>query len=791
MLSVFLRRLVLAVILTAAFTMAPGIAKGQGGIDNDIARPQVCQAETVNLPPALLRHLERLEPARGSAGPATEEMAILIEADTIRSDEPGIFFMNGNVHVIQGRRGIFADRAEFSEFSRVARFFGNVVLYTEYGDEMKTDTMEIEIDTFLGTMTDEISIRFVQRPPPVSGSGHFAPEFDHSALSGTGDGVFSDARDNDAAGDLRVSSKATAEIVEINGRNYQVMRNATLTACTGENRDVVLSARQLELDHERGVGTADHLVVRFKNVPIFYVPKATFPITGARMTGFLFPRFGHQKNSGLILSLPYYLNLDPQYDATITPSIFEKRGLQVFGELRYLTPRSQGSIKGEILPDDRVFRDDRYALSYRHRQALLDGMKLDVDIQKVSDTHYLSDFSGNIDSRASIFVPQRVSLDINSRHVLLNATASAYERASDHVGVDDQPYDRLPKLNLEVRRLGLSPFEFGARAELVRYRHDVKTRISGTRLRLIPSLSMPLERAYGYVYPKVTVHSIRYNLSNTPDGERTPSETIPIWSIDSGLFFERTVRLDGRRFLQTLEPRLFYLDIPVRYGQAGFPDFNTGDGNANSFSHFFRENRFFGGDRVGDTRQVTVGVSSRLIDGESGQERLKASAGQVFYLEDSVIGVDPVVNPDTPEQKADTSDFLLGLSGSLTRHWTLDGFARWSREQDEFSYLSLLSRLEHGEKIKSEVGYIRDGDQREYLNVNHDSAIGPRWRFRSRFNYSVEEDQFQFVEIGGVYLNCCWALGINLQRYQSDGERHNRFMMTFQLKGLGGIYTRQ
>ena len=777
----------LAVIVTAAFMMAPGIAKGQGEKDNGLARPQGCEAETVSLPPALLRHLESLDPARSSAGPAAEEMVILIEADTIRSDEPGIFFMNGNVHVIQGRRGIFADRAEFSESSRVARFFGNVVLYTEYGDEMKTDAMEIDIDTFLGTMADEISIRLVERPPPVSGSGHFVSELDRSILSGTGDGVFQETRDDEAIGGLRVSSKATAEIVGINGRNYQVMRNATLTACTGENRDVVLSARQLELDHERGVGTADHLVVRFKNVPIFYFPKATFPITGARMTGFLFPRFGHQKDSGLILSLPYYLNLDPQYDATITPSIFEKRGLQVFGELRYLTPLSQGSIKGEVLPDDRVFRDDRHALSYRHRQTLLDGMKLDVDIQKVSDTRYLSDFSGNIDSRASILVPQRVSLDINSRHLRLNATASAYERASDHVDVADQPHDRLPRLDLEIRRLGLSPFEFGARAELVRYRHDVETRISGTRLRLIPYLSMPLERAYGYVYPKVAVHSIRYSLNNSLEGERTPSETIPVWSVDSGLFFERAVRLGGRRFLQTLEPRLFYLDVPVRYGQTEFPDFNTGDGNANSFSHFFRENRFFGGDRVGDTRQVTVGVSSRLIDSESGQERLKVSTGQIFYLEDRVIGADP----DAPKQTADTSDFLLGLSGSLTRHWNLDGFARWSREQDELSYLSLLSRLEHGERVKSEAGYIRDVDQREYLNVSHDSAIGPRWRFRSRFNYSVEEDQFQFVETGGVYLNCCWALGINVQRYQSDGERHNRIMVTFQLKGLGGTFSRQ
>lgn len=748
---------------------------------NSHVESQSCDLQPAGFRPTVLQHLEKISSTHRSVDQLQKDGSVSIEADNIRSDGQGNWLLDGHVHVRNAQDGVFADRAEFNEVTRIARFFGNVLLYTKDGHHLSAESMKIDIDMFKGVMRDNAQIHIVERTSSIPKQDHAISGFNSSLRSGNQDNQPYLSQSN---GNSRFSARATADTIEINGESYHVIHNATVTTCPGEDPDVKFTASEVKLDHERRQGRAENLVVRFKNVPIFFFPKVYFPITSERMTGFLFPRVGYQRRSGIILSLPYYLNLHPQYDATITPSIISKRGLQLYGEVRYITENSEGVFLGEVLPDDDITRDDRYAFSYRHRQSYFDSAKLAVDLEKISDSEYRSDFADNIDSRASVFSRQRVNFSFDGEYVRVNTRAMGHEVVSSHFQEDDQPYDLLPEFQLQFHNQNVSVFGFGAKAELTRYRHEVNS-IDGSRFRFIPHLSLPIRKIYGYLEPKFALHSIRYDLRDRESDryrEYPVNESIPVWSIDSGLYFERNITLGGKDYLQALEPRLFYLDIPVRNKQDEFPKFDTGIGNDNSFYHYFRENRFFGGDRVGDTRQITAGLTSRFIDQESGRQIGKISIGQVYYFKDRQIGE----NAETPIEKNDSSDLLFEFDGALNPQWEVSGFTRWSDELDEFSYISLLSRYEFNKSTSSEAGYIQDSDQREYIRLDHNSRFASNWLYRVRTHYSIPDDQFQFAEISGTYLNCCWSFGVNLQRYQNDGKMDNRVMISFSLKGLGG-----
>ncbi len=740
--------------------------------------PWSCDLQTAGFSPAVLQDLERISFARRSVDQFHGNGSVSIEADNIRSDGKGNWLMIGNVHARNAQDGVFADRAEFNEVTRIARFFGNVLFYTKDGHPLSAENMQIDIDMFKGAMTDNAQIHIVEKTPSIPKQDHSISGFSSSLLSSNQD---DQSRRSQSNSNYRFSAKAVADTIEVNGENHHVIHNATMTTCPGENPDVEFTASEVRLDHERGQGRAENLVVRFRNVPIFFFPKVFFPITNERMTGFLFPRAGYQGRSGLILSFPYYLNLHPQYDMTVTPSVISKRGLQIHGETRYVTKNSKGVFLGEILPDDDIYKDDRYALSYRHQQSYSDSVRLAVDLEKVSDSEYRSDFADNIDSRASVFLRQRVSLAFNNQYIRVNTRAMRHEVISSHFRESAQPYDLLPEFRLQLQNQDISIFEFGARTELTRYRHAVNS-IDGSRFRFIPHLSLPIRKVYGFLEPKFALHSIRYELRDTNRDRYRVHESIPVWSIDSGLYFERNITLGGKEHLQTLEPRLFYLNIPAIDKQDEFPKFDSGIGNGNTFHHYFRENRFFGGDRVGDTRQVTAGLTSRFIDQGSGSQTGKISVGQVYYFKDRKIGE----SAKTPTEKNDSSDLLLEFDGALNKKWGISGFTSWSDKLGKFSYISLLSRYEVSNRTSSEAGYIRDSDQREYLKLDHNSKFSSNWLYRIRTHYSIPDDRLQFAEISGTYLNCCWSFGVNFQRYQNDRKMDNRVMISFGLKGLGG-----
>ncbi len=719
----------------------------------------------------------------GEAG----EQPTNIEADEITKESDDVIKLIGNAQVVQGDRGVFADEIDYDQKSYKAIARGNVKFYTSTGDEILADSLEMEIDTFIGS-AQNAKIKIADGSPYYTEREHQNFTEDYSILAPFRNKVtVLEEYEIIDDGNTYVRARAEALSIEFEGSEYEVLHDAQLTTCEEGNEDVLLVAKEIEMDHVSGVGTAKSLKIKFKKIPIFYFPTVSFPINDERKTGFLFPGIGYEKESGYMIEVPYYINIAPQKDLTIIPRILSHRGLQVFSEYRYLTKNSRGNIKVEILPSDSIFNDDRYAFSFGHSQDFNENWYSDVDLQSVSDTSYLRDFSSDVDVTSSSFLPQRADLNYRDEKIKFRGRVSSYEAVNDSVSVNNRPYDILPELNFDLRKQTFGSFDYGFESEYTNYQHELNTRVSGGRLLAKPYVELPLEKIYGYLTPRFSVQSISYSLDNNPTGDSSPSVAVPITSIDSGLFFERLIKRPNQIYLQTLEPRLFYVNIPDKLEQEAFPDFDTGGGSNSSFSHFFRENRFFGGDRVGDTHQISVGLTSRILNDDTGEQVFKLSIGQIFYLDDRQVGLAPDSAPETENK----SDFLAEATASITEDWDVRAFTRLDSETNDTEFFQLSLDYDHSNRRNGSVRYSKTKGSSEQINIDLEFPLGPRWQFEASTGYSLRESKQRNSEFGISYDGCCWAAKLLTQRYlDGTGVFKNRYIVTFELDDLGRLTNR-
>ncbi len=735
---------VVAAICSSAGAQSPVLDEQVG-----FASVEICEVERIGIPLALRR-------AAGESDGG--DLPIHSEADSIESEADGSIVLRGNARITRGGHGVYADQIVYRRDTRRARAEGGVVLYTAGGDEIRADVLQVDVDSFAGEGAD-IRIRMARR-----------------------DG------DGDDATYMR--ARATAQSAHFTGGDFQRFDQVALTTCAEGSRDVILHAKELELDHAAGFGSAKSMTVRFKGLPIFHFPTATFPIDDRRKTGFLFPAAGYDGESGLILETPYYINIAPQYDATLTPRLLSRRGAQIYGQFRYLGANGGGSVRGEFLPSDRAFdEEDRHAFGLDHRQKFGDRWRALVDWRTISDASYLRDFSDAVGSdAASSYVAQRAQLDYFGDDLRIRARVAAHDSANDAVARADLPYEVLPELKFDWKPQQFGLFTTAMTAQYTNFRHAHRDRIHGSRLRARPSVSMPLESSWGYVAPTASLQSIRYSLEDhAPRSDDSPSVEIPIFSIDGHLYFERDFDYGGTPYRHTLEPRLFYLTIPRKLAQREFPNFDTSDGSDSSFDHFFRENRFFGGDRVGDTEHIAVGVSNRIVDDHTGRQRLRLSLGQVFYLRDRKLGLSADSEPDTE----DTSGLLAEVAAAISANWNLRAFARWGEGGGEIDSARLAADYRHGERRSAHAAYIFKDDDSEQVNVAFEAPAGPRWQLHGNGAYSLEEDETRSAGLGFSFDGCCWAARVVAQRYlDGTGDYNNRLTFTFELDDLGRLRSR-
>lgn len=704
---------------------------------------QVCVPDTIALP----------SPATAPAGPGGM-LGVELEGDQVDYQKDELVILRGHAQAKQGKRAVFGDELRYVKKTDEIEATGNVSLYSEWGDHVTTDHLKLQVPTQIGTM-DKADFQIADRRRV--------------------------SRDKSKA---NVFGRGSSEKARFEGEGVMRLQNAKFTTCVKGQDDVILSASEMVLDRTIGQGEAKNATLRLFGVPVFYFPWVSFPISSERKSGFLYPSFGFKDNSGFMLSVPYYFNIAPNYDATVWGRWFADRGVQAAGEFRYLTEQAEGIASAEFLPSDKVFGDDRYAASWHHEHQFSERWDGLVDAAHVSDSRYLEDFRNNLNLTSTSYIPQLAQARYIGPWWNVTGRVTAYETVDDLVLEENEPYSRLPQL-LFRSTFPAGPYQlrYGLDAEAVNFDHEVL--VKGARLDATPYAKLPLREPWGFVEPKVSLRLTGYNLDNQAEGsDDSPTRTVPIFSVKSGLFFERETSIADVPFFHTLEPELFYVYVPFE-NQDDIPNFDTGVVNYTNFSNLFLENRFHGADRVGDNNQVTLALTSRLID-DDGREWLRGRIGQAYFLEDREV----TRKPDTVDTTLtdSTTDVLGEVLARITDRWRGRAFLSYDDEDGSIRNARLDAIYHQGTRSFVDLGYYYSRDGQEQLILNGEWPLAARWHLMFSEHYSLDASQNLDTSIGVEYNACCWMARAYAQyRVESDGETRNALIFEFELPGFGRV----
>jgi len=580
---------------------------------------------------------------------------------------------------------------------------------------------------------------------------------------------------------LTRKARGAARVLDFEGKNQYRLKDATYTTCPVNNDDWYLHVKDLNIDRGREVGTAYNAYLEFKGVPILYTPFADFPLNNQRKSGLLAPTFGTTGSSGLEFRLPYYWNIAPNYDATISPRIMSKRGLQLGGEFRYLGESYRGLLNGEFLADQAT-KTNRWSVLVNHDQTFAPGWSGHLHYERVSDNNYYRDLSNQINTTSITNLSQEGGVNYSAGWWNAGIRAQKFQTLQDPLAPVTPPYNLLPQLTLNANLYDWHGVDFSFAGEAVHFDHP--TLVTGTRVSAYPSFSMPMANNFAYLTPKFGVSQTNYYLDSTtlPNSVRT----VPISSVDSGFYLDRNTRLFGRNYQQTLEPRFFYVYIPYR-DQSQIPNFDSGEIDFN-FAQMFTENRFAGGDRINDANQLTAAVTSRLIEQDSGLERLRVSLGQRFYF-----APQRVVLPGGVPSNNTSSDVLASVGGQISEAWRAEAAAQFNLGLGKSVRNSISANYhpEPGKVLNLSYRSIRGTssfDAIRQVDISAQWPLAPRWYGLMRYNYSFVDGRLVQGLAGLEYNAGCWAMRGVVQRIATaTGTFSNSFFIQLELNGIGRL----
>ena len=577
---------------------------------------------------------------------------------------------------------------------------------------------------------------------------------------------------------------------------YQILRGR-VTTCVAPREDWFLRAEKIDIDTAKKVGVAHDARLDFMGLPILYSPWLEFPLSNDRKSGFLTPTFGSSGERGIDFALPYYFNLAPNYDATVTPRIMTKRGVQVGAEFRYLfsdvAMPNQGQAYVEVLPDDRQTDTTRWLYSWRHNQQITPWLAGYLNLNKVSDDTYFTDLSERVAITSQSTLARAGGLAATFGPLSLLARAEKFQTLQDPNAPITPPYDRVPQILGTLSEVEWRGLVFSGIGEYARFRRPGFEAADGDRAVLYPQVEWRRSGSYWSFAARGSVHARQYDLRAAGiDGNRTPDVVVPIASLDGGLVLERPWRAFGQDFLQTLEPRAFYVYIPYRE-QNRLPVFDTALDDFN-FSQLFTENRYVGNDRIGDANQLTLALTSRLLDPSTGAERLRLAVGQRFYFEDQ-----RVVLPNETPRSSSSSDLLLGAEGRLSDAWLFNSLVQFNLDAGSMERLNLGARWmpEPGKVISGTYRYTRQlvdpvgsVNSLKQFDIATQWPITPQWTLLARWNYSLVQNKTLEGLVGFEYNADCWALRAVAHRLRTTTERAaTSFYVQLELTGLARLGT--
>ena len=564
-------------------------------------------------------------------------------------------------------------------------------------------------------------------------------------------------------------ARGKAERIEFLGKDRFALRNGSFTTCEPGRDDWSIQAGSLELDYEKQSATVRDGKLVFLDNTIAYLPWMTFPLEKGRKTGFLAPGYTQSTRSGLEFSTPFYWNISPENDATITPRYLSKRGTQLQGEFRYLDPKYSGQASLEYLPDDKRAGINRYGMSLYHQHTFSPNLFGRLDLNRVSDSRYFVDLFSKVRQTSQASIQREGFLQYNSDSYWLQGRIQRFQTLQDPLAPIVSPYHRVPQISFGTWKNEVAGFaDLALPAEFARFTHS--TLVQGTRVLARPTVTMPYLTPGFFVTPKLGLHTAGYNLDRTNPGQpERQGVAVPWMSLDSGLIFERPMSLAGREYRQTVEPRLFYVRAPFR-NQNQVPLFDTALADFN-YSQLFNENRFAGGDRFGDANQLTLAATTRLLF-PSGQEFLRATIGQRFYFKDERVGL---FTPGTtavtaqPLRTFGASDVVASVGARIAQHWNFDTTVQYNNRlgQMERSGVNLRYSPEFAKFINMGYRFNRDVlNPIDQIDLSGQWPIRAGWFAVGRYNYSFHDGRL-LEGVGGLEYNAgCWVVRFVVQRLQ-------------------------
>lgn len=672
------------------------------------------------------------------------------DSETITLEAGNIDAQFGNSPSAELRGGILlrhadrlagADTARFDQTDRSLHFDGNV-RYEDPDSQVESDSAEFNYDLR--------RIRFE------------GAEF----LLGAGD------------------AHGAADSIEINERGRLELDGVSYTTCPPDSNDWIIEARDIDLDTRNGVGTARGVKLRFQGVPILYSPYLSFPIGLTRKSGVLAPSIGSTGRSGTEIRLPYYWNMAPNYDATIAARILTDRGMQMQTQFRYLSRTSTGTADIEHISSDNMFNDARTMFRLRHNSIFNNGWRGRINFQEVSDNQYFEDLGGTLSISSITHLDRSVGFDYYTEHVSLFARVQDYQTLDDAITPADEPYRRVPQVVLRGSWPdGPGNLKFGFDSELVNFDRDIG--VTGWRLNAAPRIELPISRPGWFINPSVLVDHTQYQLENRLPGEvEDPVRTVPIASIDLGLNMERAMSGGGGNRRHTVEPRMLYVHVPYRE-QSDIPVFDTITPDLN-LVQLFRNNRYLGVDRIADTDQLSLGITSRILDMSTGRELLSATVGQTRYL--SLSGV---TLPEEPLVTTETTDYVAEVSFLLSDGINFDLGHQWGQKNSGTTQSQARLQYRPAANKILNLSYRYRRDALEQGDVSWSWPIGSNWNFVGRYNFSFRDEESLEQFYGIEYESCCWGLRFVTRRHLStrDGTRESAVGLQLVLKGMSSVGT--
>ena len=700
-----------------------------------------------------------------------EEGDTYVNADAIDLTEKGISHLSGSVEMSTDAWQARADAAVYNDPGNFVDLSGDVKFWEE-SLFLSGDSAHIDVEDSTAT---------------VSGADYYLQDSD---ARGSADELFIDPGTRTAGKDM------------------------SFTTCAPENGGGIeenfwrISARELNLDHDTDRGSGRDIVLKIKDIPVFYSPYFTFPLSRERKSGFLAPGIGKNSHGGFETRLPYYWNIAPDMDATITPRVLANSGIMGMLEYRYLRPGGDGRVSLEYLPGDVGFGDrDRSMINIELNQSFLGRGRLYVDYNQASDPEYLEDFGTDLAISSTRYLPRRADVTYSGGNWTVLGRLHSYQIVDQSIAVTSRPYKNLPRLQFRYRPLrGNNRFNVDLHTDFTYFDRTgetgVEVDVTGFRADLYPSVSYPVRTQAAFFIPKVGLRFTQYDLDKQGPFNKSPSRTLPIVSVDSGVFLERDFPMQNGNFLHTLEPRLFYLYVPYE-DQTDLPVFDSSVFNLD-YNALFRVNRFSGYDRIGDTNQATLALGSRLINRDTGKQVASLQVAQSFYLEDQdvirqILGAQgELVDIGIPEEDL-LSPLIIEAAASLPNDLTLGAEIYWDINDRITRKMALSAQYNPaGSKVINLAYRVRRAETGQIRRVPTDieqSDVSFRWPLTDRlnavgrWNYAVSEGRSLDLFFGMEYEGCCFAVKAVGRRFLSnlDGDFNTGFFMQLELKGLGSI----